>query len=83
MYIVLLRVQCARTIVIYSQVLRFFKATNVYEHFINSLSELRTKMIQQQFSKIGIEKEFKKFFIKNKYEVIAKFWEQPSVRSLS
>lgn len=69
--------------VIYSQVLRFFKATNVYEHFINSLSELRTKMIQQQFSKIGIEKEFKKFFIKNKYEVIAKFWEQPSVRSLS
>ena len=36
--------------VIYSRVLRFFKETNVHEHFINNLIELRTNMMQQQFS---------------------------------
>ena len=44
--------------VIYSQVL---KATNSYEYFMDSLSELRRKMIRQNISKSGAEKEFRKF----------------------
>ena len=50
---------------------------------MDSLSELRRKMIRQNFSKeILLEKEFKKFFIRQKYDIIAKFWEHPSVRVL-
>ena len=69
--------------VIYSQVLRYFKATNGMRQFMGSLDRLRNKMIRQNFLRSGIEKQFNKFVVYNKYDIIAKFWEIPNVNKIS
>ena len=63
--------------VIYSQILRYFEATNNIVEFYYSLSTLKTKMRKQNFNEHGIVKQINKFFNTMNYEFIAKFWVEP------
>ena len=65
--------------VIYSQVLRHFNATNNIDKFYLSLGRLKSKMIKQNFNRQGIDKQFNKFFVSKRYDIIAKYWKLPNV----
>lgn len=60
--------------VIYSQIVRYFKATNNIDNFNLSLYNLKCKMVKQNFSEHGISKQIRKFFNNNQYDIISKYW---------
>ena len=68
--------------VIYSQVLRYFKATSNIDKLYVSLGKLKSKMIGQNFKSQGIIKQFNKFFVCRRYDIIAKFWQIPSIHKI-
>ena len=53
------------------------------KQFLSSLGKLKAKMIRQNFNREGINKQFNKFFVYNKYDIIAKYWEVPGVNKIS
>ena len=69
--------------VIYSQVLRYFKATNIIDNFYSSLVNLKSKMVNQNFSSHGITKQFNKFCTCNQYEILAEYWEVPDINLIT
>ena len=68
--------------VIYSQILRYFNATNDILKFYDSLKLLKVKMIKQNFSHKGILKQIKKFFDNYSYEIVSKFSKFPTLKYL-
>ena len=63
--------------VIYSQIVRYFNATNNLSEFLNSVDNLKSKMVCQNFSKRGVIKQINKFMSRKAYEYMVKFWSEP------
>ena len=63
--------------VLYSQILRYFNATNNIDDFCNNVRALRLKMLNQNFRKHGIHMQISKFLNSRMYDIAAKFWSVP------
>ena len=63
--------------VIYSQITRYFNATNNVSEFLLSIDNLKSKMLMQNFANKGIVKQINKFMSHKAYEFISKFWSEP------
>ena len=65
--------------VIYSQILRYFNATNDINNLCDNIRALNNKLINQNFSKQGIRLQVSKFLNNRAYDVAAKFWCVPEI----
>ena len=60
--------------VFYSQVVRYFHANNVVNNFVDSVKQLISKLIHQNFNKNRLMFYLHKFLVKFEYDIVVKFY---------